>query len=134
MITSASRTGVNSLVYVNDVLILEAANHVNDGVHLANVRKELISQTFALAGTLYQTCNIHEFNHRGGDLFGIVHLRKLVQTLVGNGNDTHVGVNGAEGVVCRLRTATGHRIKKRTFSHVGKSYNTKFHSIYFSYL
>ncbi len=37
---------------VDDVLVLEAADDVDDGVHLADVGEELVAQPLALAGAL----------------------------------------------------------------------------------
>ena len=113
--------GVDGAVDVNDVVVFKATNHVQYGVNLANVGKELISQTFALGCTLNKTCNINEFDNCGGVLFGVIHFRQNVHSLVGNRNYTDVWLNGAKGVICGFRARVCEGVEKRTFSYVGKS-------------
>ena len=48
------------------------ANHMDDGIRGADVAEEFIAQTFALAGTLDQTGNVHEFHNGRGGLLGVV--------------------------------------------------------------
>ena len=86
-----------------DIVILEAAQHVDDGVYLADIAQELVAKPFACAGAFHQPGNVHE-----GKL-GVDHLRAvgdggdLFQPSVGNGNLAHVGLDRAERVVGRLR-------------------------------
>ena len=84
---------------MDDVGIVEAADHVDDSVHLADVGEELVAQALALGGALYQTGDVHEFDHGGGGLGGIVHGCQLVEAGVRNRNDAYVGIDGAERVV-----------------------------------
>ena len=114
---------------MDDVVVLEATDHVNDSVYLTDVRKEFVAKTLSLGGTLYKPRDVHKFDDGGGVFFGVVHLCQKVQTAVGNGDHAHIGLDGAEGIVCRLRTCVGQCVKESTFSYVGKSYDTKFHFI-----
>ena len=43
---------VNAAGHVDDVVILEAAHHMDDRVHLADVGQKLVAQALPLAGTL----------------------------------------------------------------------------------
>ena len=45
-----------------NVIVLEAANHVYDGVHLADVAQELVAQPLAGGGTLHQPCDVNELD------------------------------------------------------------------------
>jgi len=96
---------------VNHVFILKTANDMNNRIHLANVRKELVAQTFAAARTLYQTRNIYEFQSRRRVFLRMIHLRQYIQTGIRNRNHTRVRLNRAERVIRRLRTRTGDRIE-----------------------
>ena len=59
---------------MNDIRILEASYHMDDGIHLTDVAQELVTQSFTLRSTLYQTCDIYEFNHSRGHFLGMIHL------------------------------------------------------------
>ena len=96
-------------------------------VDFADVRKELVAESFALRCTFDESRYIDEFDRRGGVFFGMVYFRKRVKALVGHGNDTDVRVDGAESVVCRLRACLCERVEKRTFAYVGESDDTEFH-------
>jgi len=50
-----------------------------------------------------------------------------LQTGVGNGDHTHIGVNGAEGVVGGFSTGVGDCIKQSGLADVGQTDDTKFH-------
>src|SRR6185503_8391025 len=49
---------------VMDVGILEAAHHLDDRVHLADVGEELVSQPLTLARALHQPGDVHELDRR----------------------------------------------------------------------
>ena len=83
--------------------VVKTADHMDDGVYLPDIGKELIAQAFALGGALYKSGDVHELDHRMGGLSGIVHGGELVQTGIRNGNHAHIGVNGAERVVGGFR-------------------------------
>ena len=104
--------------------ILEAADHVDDGVGGANVAQELVAQALALGSALYQACNIHEFNHSRGDLLGLMQLGKPGKPLIRHGNHAHIGVDGAERIVVRRHTGIGNGIKQSGLAHIGQAYDT----------
>ena len=96
---------------------------------LADVKREqeFVAKSFAFRCTLNEACNVNEFDDSGGVLVGVVHICKKIKALIGNGYHAHVGLNGAKGIVCAFRARIGQCVKKCAFSHVGKSYDTKFH-------
>ena len=110
--------------HMHDVLIIEAAHHMDDGVRLPDIGQELVAQARALAGALHQTRNIHELDDGRGLFVRLVHLGQLVQPLVGHCHHTHIGVNGAEGVVGALGAGVGDGVEQGGFSHVGQSHDT----------
>ena len=110
--------GVHAAVHVDDVVVLKAAHHMHDGVHLADVAEKLVSQTLAPAGPLHQAGDVHEFQRGGGVLFGMIHFGQHVQAVVGYGHYAGVRFDGAEGIVCRLRARTGDGVEQRALAHV----------------
>mgnify|MGYP001144792682 CR=1 FL=1 len=114
-------------LHVNDVVIRKAPHHMNHGVGLPDVGKELVSQTFPLAGPLDQTGDVYKLDHGRGDLFRIIHLPQLVQPLVRNRNNPYVGIDGAEGIVGGLGAAPYDRVKKGAFAHVWQADDAEFH-------
>ena len=110
--------------HVHDVLVVKAADHVDDGVGLPDVGQELVAQARALAGALHQACDIHELDDGGGLFVGFVHLGQLVQPLVRNRHHAHVGVDGAEGVVGALGAGVGDGVEQGRFPHVGQTHDT----------
>jgi hypothetical protein len=53
---------------MDDVVILEAAEHVSDGVDLADYGKELIAEAFALRGAAHEAGDVDEGESRRDDL------------------------------------------------------------------
>ena len=109
---------------MDDVVILKAAHHMNDGVHLPDVGQKLVAKALAFGGAFDETGDIHELDGGVGHLFGMVKRTETVHPGVGNGNDPHVGVDGAEGIVGRFGPGFGERIKKGAFAHIGQTHDT----------
>ena len=118
--------GVDAALHVHNVFVFEAAHHVDDGVHLADVGKEFVAQALAFAGPLDQAGNVHEFDDRRRGFGGVVHPRQLVQPYVRHRNHADIGVDGAEGIVGALGARVGDGVKQSGFAHVGQSDNTEF--------
>ena len=115
------------------IFILKATDDVYNGVHLADVCKELIAKSLSLGGALDKSRDVHEFNGGGGELVGMMHVRQEIQALIGNGDNAYVWLDGAKGVICRFCPRIGQRVKQRAFSDVRKSYDTEFHVYRFSF-
>ena len=47
-----------------DVRVLEAAHHLDDGVHFADVGQEFVAQSLALARAFHEPGDVHELNRR----------------------------------------------------------------------
>ena len=109
---------------MDDVGVVEAADHVNDGVGGPDIGQELVAQPLALGGALHQTGDVHKLHHGGGGLFGLVEVGKPVQAAVGDGHHAHIGVDGAEGVVGGLGARVGDGVEQGRFAHVGQTHNT----------
>ena len=118
--------GVNGTVHVGHVIVVEAAEHMDDGISLADVGKELVAQSFTLAGTFYEAGDIHNLHGGGDDTSRVYQLGQLGESLVGYGDNTHVGFDCTEGEVCRLRLGVRQTVEKGRLTHVGQSYYTTF--------
>ena len=53
---------------MHDVVVLEAAHHVRDGVGLADVREELVAEALALRGAGDQAGDVDELDRRSARL------------------------------------------------------------------
>ena len=116
--------GVRGALHMDDVLVVEAADHVDDGVGHADVGEELVAQALPPGRALHQPGDVHELDDGGGGLLRVVHLGELVQPLVRHRHHPHVGVDGAEGVVGALRAGVGDGVEQGGLAHVGQSHNT----------
>ena len=47
---------------MHDVIVFEAAYNMHNSLNLANVTEELVTETLALGGAFYKTCDIAELN------------------------------------------------------------------------
>ena len=118
------RARVHTAVDVHDIRVAEEAHDFADGIGFADVREELVAQTFALAGARHQTGDVDELDRCGDDLGRVVDLGQLLQAIVGNGNDADVGLDGGEGVVgCQTALVREGR-EQRGLAHVGQTHDT----------
>ena len=118
--------GVHRAVHVDDVAIVEAAQHVDDGVALADVAQELVAESFTFAGALHQSGNVYDVTHGGYDTPRVNQLGELRQSFVGYGHLSHLGVDCTEREVCRLCLCAAQAVEKSGFSYVGKAHDTSF--------
>ena len=110
--------------HVHDVLVIEAAHHMDDGVGATDVLQKLVAEARSLTGPFHQTGDIHKFDDGGGFFIGLVHLRQLVQPLIRHGHHAHVGFDGAEGVVGALGTGVGDGVEQSGLSHIGQPHDS----------
>lgn len=59
--------GVDGAVDVGDVVVVEAAEHVDYGIGLADVGQELVAEALALGGTFDQAGDVDDFHRSGYD-------------------------------------------------------------------
>ena len=110
--------------HVHDVLIVEAAHHVDDGIGAADVFEKLIAQTRALAGALDQTCNVDKLDHCGGLLVRLIHLRQLIQPRIRHGHNAHIGLDGAKRIVRALSPGVGDGVEQSGLADVRQADDT----------
>ena len=119
--------GIDLPVYVNDVAVVEAADHMSDRVHLAYMRKKFISESFSLARALDETGDIDKFDRGRHDPAALIHFFKHAEARIRNRNDADIRVNGAERIIGSFCSRFGKRVKNRAFPYIGKSDDTYFH-------
>jgi len=115
---------IDRSVHVRHLFVLEAAHHVNDGVDLPDLREKLIAESLPLGGSLDEACDVDELDGRRDRLGGVSKLRDARQPLVGNGNNSHIGIHCAEGIVVCVRPSFAQRVEDRGLSDVGETDET----------
>ena len=116
---------VHILHNMDDVVIVKAAHHMYNGIALADMAQELVSQTSALAGTFDQTGDIHKLHNGGGLFVCLPDLGQFVQPGIRNRNNAGVRLNGAERIVgCLSILGAGQRIEQSGFANIGQTDDT----------
>ncbi len=93
---------IHTAVHMDDIVILKAADHMDNGVHFTDIGQELVAQSLSSGGTLDQTGNVHELDDCRGHLFGMKEIAQKFQPLIRYRNDTDIGVDRAEGIIRHL--------------------------------
>lgn len=91
--------GIDVSLHVSDILVIEAAEHVENGIHSTNVGKESISQTSTLGSALHQSSNIGNLKNSIDNALGLESLDQIIKTVIGNGHTSNVGVDRAERII-----------------------------------
>jgi hypothetical protein len=93
--------------------ILEAAQHMDDRIHFADVGEELIAQPFAFRRAAHQAGNVDEFELSLDHAGALRDLGDLLQARVRDGHAADIGLDRAKGVIGRLRRRRfGERIEQ----------------------
>ena len=87
---------IDAALDVGHVGIVEAAQHVDDGVDLADVAEELVAEPFARGGAAHQAGDVDELELRRDDLRRLGDARRALQPLVRHGDAADVRLDGAE--------------------------------------
>ncbi len=98
---------------VDDVVVDETADDLHNGVDLTDGREELVAETFALAGAGDEAGDVDELNCGGNDDAGLGDGLEDVGALVGDDDDTDVGIDGED-------------VEESGFAHVGQADDTSF--------
>ena len=114
--------GVDPVLDVDDVRVVEAPRDLDDGVHLADVRQELIAEALALVGAANEARDVDEVDGRGDDPIGVNDGVERREPCIGHGDDADVGLDGAERIVRRLGLGGAaderERVEERRFADV----------------
>jgi hypothetical protein len=82
-----------------DVVILEAAQDMDDGVHLADIAKELVAKPFALRRAFDEPGNVDEAKLGRDDLGRLGDAGKRIEARIGNRHLADVGLDRAERII-----------------------------------
>ena len=115
---------VDTTGYMDHFGVGEAAHDVEYGVGLANVREELVAETFTLAGAFDDTRDVDELHRGGNNGVGLDHRDDAIHARIGHGNNADVGIDGAEGIVRRWSLGGCEGVEDSRFSHVGEADNS----------
>ena len=113
--------GVYRAVHMGDVAVVEAAQHVDDGVGVADVAQELVAQPLALRGPFDQARDVDDLDRGRHDALRAVDFRQPDEPFVGYGDDAHVGLDRTEGEICRLRLGVRQAVEQGRFADVGQT-------------
>jgi hypothetical protein len=97
------RDRIDLALDVRHVTVGEAAQHVDDRVHLADVAEELVAEPFTLRCAAHQPGDVDERQLRLDDLGRTGDLGERIQARIGHRDVADVGLDRAERVVGRLR-------------------------------
>ena len=107
---------------VMNIGIFEAANHLDDRVHLADMAEKLVAETFARARAFHEARDVHKLDRGRDDLLRVRQLRERFEPRVGNRDDAEVRIDRAERVIGRLRfSGAGDGVKERGFANIGQT-------------
>ena len=84
---------------MGDVVVVKAAQHVQNGVGLADIGQELVAESLTFRGPFHQSGDIHNLDCGGHCRLRLAHLYQTCQSVVGHSDDAHIGLDRAEGEV-----------------------------------
>ena len=116
--------GVYGTIHMDYIVIFEATHHMHNGIRFTDISQKLVSQAFSLGSPPNQARNIHKLDNRRSDFFRMIKVRQKLQALVRHSHYAHIGINGTEGVVGRLRPRLGNSIKEGGLSHIWQTYDS----------
>ena len=96
---------IHGTVHVDDIAVVEATEDVQDGIALTDVGEELVAETFTLAGSLHQTCDIDDIDGRRDRALRFADVGQHLKALVGDIGRTEIGLDGTEREIGALRLA-----------------------------
>ena len=121
------RDRIDAAFHVGNVIVFEAAQHIGDGVAFADIGEELVAEPLAFGGAAHQPRDIDESQPRGDDRLRFPDGRDLVQAFVRHRHLADIRLDGAEGIVCRLRRrGLRERVEKGGFADIRQSNDTAF--------
>ncbi|MCY1297378.1 hypothetical protein D9M70_468150 [compost metagenome] len=118
---------VDAAFDVGDVVILEAAQHMHDGIHFADVGEELVAEAFTLRRATHEAGDIDEGDARRDDFLRLGNVGKLAHARVRHRHFAGVRLDGAERVVgCLGGRRLGECVEERGLADVRQPDNTAF--------
>ena len=116
--------GIDVPLDMRDVAILEAAQHMDDGVHFPDIGQELVAEPFALRRAAHQAGDVHEFQAGRDDLLALADLRQHIEARVGHADAADIRLDRAEGVVRGLRgSGLRQRVEQSGFADIRQAHD-----------
>lgn len=103
---------VHATVHMDDIVVIKAAEDVEDGVSLADIGEELVAETFALAGTFNEAGDVHDFDRGRDDTFRVAELLEFFETFVRDYCGTDIRLDCAEWEIGTLGLAGADAVEK----------------------
>ncbi len=104
---------------MNDVVVVKTAHNVHDRVDLADVGQELVASPSPRDAPLTRPAMSTNSMVAGVTFFGWYICQRL-QAAVRHVHDSHIGFNGAKGVICGLRARICNGVKQRALPTFGR--------------
>jgi len=101
--------------------VLEAADDLDERIHLPDVLEEGVPQAFALAGAPHQARNIHELLGSVHDAGRIHDLGQLAQAGIRHVHHAGGRTGRAEQEIARSSVPLRHRIEKHRLANTGQA-------------
>ena len=118
---------IDAALDMDDVVILEAAEHIGDGVDLADHGEELIAEAFALGGAAHEAGDVDEGEPRRDDLGGLGDLGERIEARIGHRHLADIRLDGAEGIIGgRGGRGLGQRVEEGGLADIGQSDDAAF--------
>ncbi len=117
------RKRIQAARHVHNVVVLETADDMGDGVCLANVRQELVAEPLPFRSTGHQPGDVHEFHGGGDNLLRLGNGGQLGQPRIRHLDDADIGVDRAERIILRGDFRTGQRVEQGRLAHVGQPHD-----------
>jgi len=103
---------------MDDVRVLEQADHVEDAVDGLDVAQERVAEPGALRSALHEPRDVCDLQVRGHLTRRGVEVAEEVEALVGNFDARHGRVDGAERVVLGWHWHRAQEVEERRFTHI----------------
>ena len=116
--------GADLTADMDNLTVIEAAHHMDNGVNLTDMRKKLVAQPLALRSALDQPCNVHKLDDCRGHLIGRIHLAQLIQSGVRHRHDSDIRLDGAEWIVGCACAAAGKGVEYSALADVRQADDT----------
>ena len=125
---------IDRTFHVHDVLVVEAADNVYNGVYLADMGQKLIAETLTLAGAAHQTRDVYEFDNGRSGFLCVVQVGQRLKTLIRYRNHADVRVDGAERIVGALRACLRNCVEQSGLADIRESDDAEFHMFFLQIL
>ena len=116
--------GIAAAVAVRDLLVLEAADQVEQRVHVAHMAQEAVAEPLSLAGAGDEAGDIDHLQHARHGPGRAREARHLGERLVRYRREPDIGLHGTERIVADLGRAAGdQRVEERGLADIGQAHD-----------